>query len=165
MDISNLNTQREIWDKVLKTIDKNGQFFRMDNYGKLPRGSVYFSCLKIIEESAPFTGTVTPKETVKLVDLNKGAFDLSTLFSVSGELDSAYELAYEIMPHYLNNEIKMHNAGKIHMLPCGNTVRVQNAKAFTKAGTRSKVYFIRPAASPGWMLPKIRAARTATETT
>ena len=122
---------------TLETIDKNGQFFRMDNYGKLPGGSVYFSCLKIIEESAPFTGTVTPKETVKLVDLNKGAFDLSTLFSVSGELDSAYELAYEIMPHYLNNEIKMHNAGKIHMLPCGNTVRVQNAKAFTKAELNS----------------------------
>ena len=35
----------------------------------------------------------------------------------------------------------------------------------TKAGTRSLVYFSRPARSPGWTLPKIRAARMATVTT
>lgn len=37
--------------------------------------------------------------------------------------------------------------------------------AFTKANTRSKVYFIRFGRSPGVMLPKISAARSAMETT
>ena len=37
--------------------------------------------------------------------------------------------------------------------------------AFTNAGTRSIVYFISVPASPGFTLPKIRAARSATDTT
>ena len=57
------------------------------------------------------------------------------------------------------------NPRAIAPAPQATITSFNGANALTNAGTRFIVYSIRVAASPGFTLPKIRAARSATDTT
>ena len=106
------------------------------------------------------------------------ALSLERMRTVFGENCSEQKVPWSECGYYYDSKIQpgkhpYHEAGVYYIqepsamapAPAETTTASMAPKVLTNAGTRSAVYFKRPARSPGLTLPKIRAARTATVTT